>query len=188
MIFLRPNEKIYLVKRRHRVVLMKALFPEFLIFLAAIIVIIFLFFVKFPPWPDWLVNFFPQFAEFNPLFILLFFLSIFLLVLWMVIFITFADYYFDCWIVTNERTIHTELKGLFSRVLASINHDKIQDISVEIQGILPTFFNFGDLHIQTAGEFREFVFKEIPDPKKTKEIIFQAQKESLTQTKKDDVF
>lgn len=187
MIFFRPNEKIYLVKRRHRIVLMKVLFPELLIFLAAIIVIIFLFFIKLPPWPDWLINLVPSLAEFKLRYLLLFLSNVFLMIFWAVIFITLIDYYFDCWIVTNERTIHTELRGIFNRVLASINHDKIQDISVDIRGILPTFFNFGDLHIQTAGEFREFVFREIPDPRKTKEVIFQAQREFLQKMKQNGI-
>lgn len=185
MISFRPNEKIYLVKRRHRIVLMKVLFPELLIFLATIVLMIFLFFIKLPPWPAWLIKFIPSLAEFNLSYLLLFFLSIFLMVFWTLIFITVVDYYFDCWIVTNERTIHTELRGIFNRVLASINHDKIQDITVDIRGILPTFFDFGDLHIQTAGEFREFIFREIPDPRKTKEVIFQAQREFLKQMKEN---
>lgn len=187
MISLRPNEKIYLVKRRHKIVLMKTLFPEFLIFLAAVILTIFLFFIKLPPWPDWLIRFIPQLTEFNLRYLLLFFLSLFLPVFWTLIFVTVVDYYLDCWIVTNERTIHAELRGIFSRVLASINHDQIQDITVEIQGILPIIFNFGDLHIQTAGEFREFVFREIPDPRKTKEAIFQAQREFLKQMKENGI-
>ena len=34
---------------------------------------------------------------------------------------------------------------------------------------------YGNVQIQTAGARREFIFKEIPDPYKTKEIITQAQ-------------
>lgn len=187
MISLRPDEKIYLVKRRHWLILMRNLFPEILIFLAIIILIIVLFFLPLPSWPDWLIRFVPSFSEFEIRYLLLFFLSLLLLVIWTIIFLVATNYYLDCWIVTNERTIHTELRGLFSRIFSSVNHNRIQDITIEIKGFFPTILRFGNLHIQTAGEFREFVFRQIPNPYKTKEVIFKAQKEYLKKMKKDGI-
>jgi len=187
MITFRPNEKIYLIKRRHLVVLIKSLFPELLIFLVTLILMVSLFFIPLPSWPDWLTKFIPSLLEFKIRYLLLFLLSFFVLVFWTTIFLVVTNYYLDCWIVTNERTIHTELRGLFSRVLSSINHDRIQDITIDIHGFFPNILRFGDLHIQTAGEFREFVFRQIPDPYKTKDVIFQAQREFLKKMKKDGV-
>jgi len=187
MISLRPNEKIYLIKRRHWLILMRGLLPELLIFLVTVILMIILFFVPIPSWPSWLINFIPSILEFEIRYLLLFFLSLFLLVLWTIIFLIITNYYLDCWVVTNERTIHTELKGLFSRVLSSVNHNRIQDITIEIKGFFPTILRFGNLYIQTAGEFREFVFRQIPNPYKTKTIIFKAQKEFLKRMKKNGI-
>jgi len=187
MISLRPNEKIYLIKRRHRIVLMRELFPELLIFAVVIILMIIIAFSPLPSLPDWLTRFFPSLLEFNLRYLSLFFLSLFLLILWTVIFFIVTNYYLDYWIVTNERTIQTELRGLFSRVLSDVNHDRIQDITVDVKGFLPTIFHFGDLHIQTAGEFREFVFRQIPDPYETKDIIFKAQREFLEKMKKNGI-
>lgn len=187
MITLRPNEKIYLIKRRHRIILMRELFPELLIFSVILILMIFVDFYPFPSWPDWLIKFFPSFLEYNLRYLLLFFLSILLLVLWTILFLVITNFYLDCWIVTNERTIHTELRGLFSRVLSSVNHDRIQDITVDVHGFLPTVFHFGNLIIQTAGELGKFTFQQIPDPYKTKDVIFEAQKEFLNKSKKDGI-
>ncbi|MBZ9578560.1 PH domain-containing protein [Patescibacteria group bacterium] len=187
MITLRPNEKIYLIKRRHWLILMRSLLPEFLIFLATIILMITLIFIPLPSWPNWLTNFIPSILELEIRYLSLFLLSLFLLVIWTISFLIVTNYYLDCWIVTNERTIHTELRGLFSRIFSSINHDKIQDITIEIQGFFPAILRFGDLYIQTAGEFREFVFRQIPQPHKTRVIIFKAQKEFLKRMKKDGV-
>ena len=39
----------------------------------------------------------------------------------------FADYYLDLWVVTNQRSIRIELRGLFSRNTISINHDRVQE-------------------------------------------------------------
>lgn len=184
MISLRQNEKVYLIKHRHRVVLMKSLSLEILIF-GAIIIFIFLLFSTPISWPNFLIKFIPSLLEFEIRNLLLFFLSLLLLILWAIIFFIITDYYLDCWIVTNERTIHTKLRGLFNRISSSVNHDRIQDITIDIRGILPTILNYGNLSIQTAGEFRQFVFEQIPDPYKTRDIIFKAQKEYLKKMKKD---
>lgn len=186
MITLNPDEKIYLIKRRHRIVLMAELIPGILIFFFIILGMITLFFIPFPSLPEMLLNFFPEIANVNLRYILLFSLSLLLLIFWLIIFIIITNYYLDSWIVTNQRTIHTELRSLFSRILSSVPHNRIQDITIEVHGILPTIFRFGDLHIQTAGEFREFVFRQIPDPYKTKEIIFKAKREFLEQLKKSE--
>jgi hypothetical protein len=52
---------------------------------------------------------------------------------------------------------------------------------------LPTIFHFGNLHIQTAGEFREFVMRQISDPEIVKQVIFEAQRDYLKQLKKDEL-
>jgi len=184
MIILEPDEKIYLINRRHKYVLLKMLIPEALIFLIIAVFMILILFINLPAWPGWLINFLPPLALLNLGYLLLFFFSLLLQIFWLIIFLTITNYYFDCWIVTNKRTIHTELKALFSRLLSSVSHDKIQDITVDVHGIFPTILRFGDLKIQTAGGFREFIFQDIPDPFKTKEIIFQAQKEFFKRDEK----
>ena len=177
MITLDPEEKIHLITRRHIYVLLNWLIPEALIFLIIILFMVGFLFIELPDWPDWLINFFPSIAFYNLRYLLLFFLSLFLQIFWIVIFLTVTNYYFDCWVVTDRRTIHTELRALFSRVSSSVSHDKIQDITIDVHGILQTVLKFGDLKIQTAGGFREFIFQDIPEPFKAKEIIFRAQKE-----------
>jgi uncharacterized membrane protein YdbT with pleckstrin-like domain len=185
MITLQPNEKIILIKHRHQFALMREIFPQFLIFIALLILVIYLFFSQNLSWPSFLVKFFPSISRYNLTNLLLFFLSLFLLILWLIIFLTLTTLYLDYWLITDQRTIHAELKGIFSREIASVNHDKIQDITVDIKGLFPTLFHFGDLHIQTAGEFRELVFEEIPEPERTKDIILAAQREFLKQIKND---
>lgn len=153
--------------------------PAFLFFFLIAIGILFLIF-SFPlSWPKIFSNFAPALAQFNLSYLLLFFLSLSLLVLWLVISLIFMNYYLDCWIITNQRTAYFELRGLFNRIFCSVPHDKIQDITIDIRGILPTVFRFGDVHVQTAGGFREFVCRQIPDPHETKEIIFKAKREFL---------
>lgn len=184
MIILEPGEKIHLITRRHRYVLIRLLMPEILFFLVVIIFMASLLFVELPGWPDFLIDFFPGIIFLKLRYLLLFLFSLFLQFLWLIIFLTFINYYFDCWVVTDRRTIHTELRALFSRILSSVPHDRIQDITIDIHGIFPTIWRFGNLKIQTAGGFREFIFKQIPEPYKTKKLIFQVQREFLEKNKR----
>lgn len=91
--------------------------------------------------------------------------------LWLYFCITFVDYFLDVWIVTDMRILDVEQRGLFNREISECYLSKIQDVTVETKGIMSTFLNFGDLHIQTAAEKREFVFQQIADPNKVKNII-----------------
>lgn len=77
-------------------------------------------------------------------------------------FANFVDYYLDVWIVTNERIINIEQKGLFSREISEKELGQMQDITSDVDGFLPTVLNYGNVYIQTAAEKERFVFKEIP--------------------------
>ncbi len=178
MIALRENEKIYLVKRKHYLILSRDLLGVVLLFIGGLVSMFVLFFVPIS-FPESLTETFPFLLSYEARVFALYFLSIFLFFLWQIAFIIFTNYYLDCWIVTDRRTIHTEINSLFNRVLSSISLDKIQDATVTVSGIIPTFLRYGDLQIQTAGKFHEFIFKQIPEPYKTKEFIFEIQRKYL---------
>ncbi len=97
--------------------------------------------------------------------------SLALLLLWMSIFIIWTDYYLDILILTNKHVIDVEQKGLFSRELSTFRLDKIQDVTTEVSGLIPTFLKFGTIHIQTAGEDRDFLIRGIPKPFDVRHII-----------------
>lgn len=103
--------------------------------------------------------------------IMTFFENLLILALWVYAFLIWIDYYFDIWIVTNERLINIEQKGLFMRRVSELEYDKVQDITVQVAGFLPTVINYGDVMIQTAGETENFHFRTVSDPYKIKEII-----------------
>jgi hypothetical protein len=186
MIKLREDEKIVLFKRRHHLVLIKSVLGVSFLFLIALFSMIFVFFGSFS-FSESLTEVFPFLLKYEAKILALYFLSLFLLVSWQVIFMILANYYLDCWIVTNQRTIHTELKALFNRTLSSVPHHRVQDITVNVSGIFPTFFRYGDLQIQTAGKFHEFVFKQISEPYKTKEIIFEYQRKYFNRLREKGV-
>ncbi|MCX6761712.1 MAG: PH domain-containing protein [Candidatus Moranbacteria bacterium] len=102
--------------------------------------------------------------------------NIFFIFIWLFFFIIWIDYYFDVWIVTNERIVNIEQNGLFSRDVSELELERVQDITVEVLGIIPTFLNYGDLYVQTAGETERFIFKHVPNPYGIKDLIMNLQK------------
>lgn len=101
-----------------------------------------------------------------------------ILVLWLYAFIVWIDYYLDVWIITTERVINIEQRGLFLRRMSELNFGKIQDVTAEVEGFIPTILNYGDVHIQTAGEEERFVFRQIPDPYKIKTAVMKMSREA----------
>jgi len=185
MLQFKEEEKIILIKRRHWLVLLLHLLPLAFIFIAVLVALVTLPFISLGELSDWLLRT-ESLTEFSLKFEVAFLLSLLLLILWQILFVQLAHYYLDTWIVTNQRTVHTELIGLFNRFLTSIYHDRIQDVSADVKGILPTLVGYGNVQIQTAGAHREFVFKDIPEPYETKEIITQAQMEYLKRVRSDN--
>ena len=97
----------------------------------------------------------------------------FLLFIWFYAFLVWIDYYLDTWIITNERIINIEQKGLFSREISELRLENIQDVTTEVGGFLPTILNFGYVYIQTAAERERFIFEQVPDPYTIKNLAMQ---------------
>ena len=89
-----------------------------------------------------------------------------------------VDYYLDLWLVTNQRIINVEQRGFFSREVSVCNLSRIQDVSVEVNGPLQTLMDFGDVHVQTAGEAREFLFHQVPRPREVQEKIIELNRQT----------
>jgi uncharacterized membrane protein YdbT with pleckstrin-like domain len=91
---------------------------------------------------------------------------------WIRLFSIWTDYYLDSWTLTNKRIIDVEQQGYFSRTVGSFRIEKIQDVTIAMQGILQSLLNFGDIRVETAGgDILTFTMKEIADPKRVKDLI-----------------
>lgn len=106
-------------------------------------------------------------------------LTAYYLFLWLFFFTVVVDYYLDVWIVTNERIVSIEQEGLFHRIIAEQSIVRIQDVTSEVQGIFPTFLNFGHVFVQTAGERERFIFLQVPNPEQVKKVTIQAHAEAV---------
>lgn len=96
---------------------------------------------------------------------------LFILLVWIYAFIAWTDYFLDTWIVTEKRIIDFELKGLFSRDIATVRIEDVQDLKITVVGFLNTFLKIGNISIQTAGSDKEFMIKNARDPEEAKKAI-----------------
>ena len=80
------------------------------------------------------------------------------------IFVSFLHWYFNIYIVTNERVVDIDWVSLLYKHFASTRLDKVQDVSYKQACILDLFFNFGHVYIQTAGSEQNFEFAAVPKP------------------------
>ncbi|MBI2096107.1 MAG: PH domain-containing protein [Candidatus Taylorbacteria bacterium] len=109
-----------------------------------------------------------------------FFYILWLLVLWVYLFLIWTDYYLDIWLITDRRIVDIEQKGMFHREISSFRLDNIQDITIDIAGIIATSLKFGNVHVQTAGAVMEnFIIRSAHDPERIKRIIIDAQNKMI---------
>jgi len=87
-----------------------------------------------------------------------------LLLLWIAFFISWTNYYLDVWLITTKRVMSIEQTGLFRRTVSAFRRERIQDVTVSVNGIMAHLFNFGDVSVQTASESKPFVIHEAPRP------------------------
>lgn len=95
----------------------------------------------------------------------------YLFFVWLLFFFSIIDYILDVWVVTNERIINIEQNGFFSRTIAEQHLSKIQDVSSDVHGFWPTIWKYGNVTVQTAGEFGKFHMEEVPNPDRIRDML-----------------
>lgn len=80
------------------------------------------------------------------------------------LFIIWVLYRLNMYIVTNERVVDVNQRGLFSHHVSELNIEKIEDVTSEVNGILGHLFDYGTVYIQTAGTKERFEFEHVPNP------------------------
>lgn len=87
-------------------------------------------------------------------------------------FILWSDYYLDVWIITNKRLIDIQQKGLFNRSVSELGMDKVQDVTIKVNGFVQTLLKFGSLEVQTASQ-STFTIVDAPSLYEAKELILR---------------
>lgn len=144
------GEKIEMILHRHSLIM----FGNALLFIVLLSI-------------PWVFKFFiaPQFQEiWNDKFIhpIIFMAgSIYLLYILLFFYSNFIDYWLDVWVISNERIISVEQKGLFARTFAESKLYRLQDVSSKIEGFLPTMFHYGDVVVQISTSTQNAVIHQV---------------------------
>ncbi len=80
-------------------------------------------------------------------------------------------------ILTNQRILDIQQKGFFSNQISEAELSRIQDVSSDIKGILPTLFGFGSVTIRTASKDSLLVLRNTGNPYDVQQAIVRALKE-----------
>ncbi|MBI3386003.1 PH domain-containing protein [Candidatus Gottesmanbacteria bacterium] len=85
--------------------------------------------------------------------------------------ISFLRWFFNIYIVTNQRVVDIDFKYLLYKMFSEANLSKIQDINYASGGIFAAAFNFGDVTVETAGEVPNIEFDKVPHPERVVQTI-----------------
>jgi membrane protein YdbS with pleckstrin-like domain len=149
----REDEEVKFILRRHPITLVPVVFIS--CFMVVLPLAAYSFFIA-PTFPFFLRE------PYHDFYFLL--TTIYYGFLWIILFIEWLDYYLDVWIITNQRILDIQQKNLFHRVASEIDLKRVQDISSTVEGPLQTFFQYGDIQIQTASENNLINPRQVPHP------------------------
>lgn len=156
-IHIQPDEKILLVVRKHWFVQLVEALPILFVGIVPFIVVIFI----------------APYISAHPS-VITFLTSVWLLIIWMMIFTVWTNYYLDIWIVTDKRVVNVNQIHLFRREVSTLRIERVQDVKVETPGFFATLFSFGNLQVQTAGPEAAFYFiNSIPHASQVRNTILK---------------
>lgn len=148
----RPNEKVIIILKQHPIFLLKGIIISLIIIF--MIVSMFYFFK---------INASTIIALIFGIFTIIF-INLYYLYLW----------YNDLYVLTNQRIIDVDQKGLFNRVLAETSLDQIQEIKVQMTGPISHLLGIGTIVVQTAGPSENLILELVPNPFMSQKIINKA--------------
>ena len=89
-------------------------------------------------------------------------------------------WYWNALVVTSIRVIDVDQRGFFHRSVSDARYEKVEDISVEIRGMVATLFHLGTVRLQTAGAHARIELQTVPRPELIQELIGRLQEEAGT--------
>lgn len=80
------------------------------------------------------------------------------------IFINFISWFYNISLVTTTRIVDIDFSDLIYQNVAVTRLNLVEDVDYTQVGFIRSFFNFGDVFVQTAGEKPNFDFLAVPKP------------------------
>lgn len=86
-------------------------------------------------------------------------------------FVNYITWYFNLFLITNKRIIEVNYADLVYKNVSATKLTLIQDASYKQVGVLRSFFDYGDVLLQTAGSLDNFSFEAVPKPEKVVQMV-----------------
>lgn len=148
-----PEEKVVLLLRKHPITNLGWISIASIMFISPAFLTVFSFFDALP-------------APFKLVLTLIWYLITLAYVLEQ-----FLSWFFQVNFITDERVIDVNFVTLMYREMSDANIEDIQEVTVEMGGAIRTFFNYGNVLIQTAAEQQYIDFEAVPNPDKVAQIL-----------------
>ncbi|HSD55599.1 MAG TPA: PH domain-containing protein, partial [Candidatus Saccharimonadales bacterium] len=97
----------------------------------------------------------------------------------LMLFVSTIIYWQNQWVITTDSITQITQNGLFGRHVSQLSMENLEDVTVNQDGILPHMFNYGTLHLETAGERSKFIFPYCPNPNQVAREILDTHEKFL---------
>ncbi|MCX6779351.1 MAG: PH domain-containing protein, partial [Candidatus Magasanikbacteria bacterium] len=97
-------------------------------------------------------------------------------------FVLFRTLFFwrtNVFIVTNQRVVRIEQKGVLNKIVTDLNFYNIRSISYKIKGVFPTIFRYGKIIIETNDAKGVTEINRIHKPAEAVDIMAQIQQKQM---------
>ena len=86
-------------------------------------------------------------------------------------FFNFITYFFNVGIVTRKRIVDVDFSSVIRKEVSETLINRVEDITARNSGYFSSLFNFGNVHVQTAGALETIEFINVPRPTDVVKII-----------------
>jgi membrane protein YdbS with pleckstrin-like domain len=154
-----PDEKILLFLRPHFITNALWIFIAFILALIPIFFLIFRINFVFLEVPSLPFGFVAIFAIF------------YYLLIFSYTFVNFINWFYNVLLVTQKRVVDVDYSDIVVHNIAFTKLTHVQEVNYTQAGFIRSFFNFGDIFIQTAGPEINLEGLSVPQPRRAAQIM-----------------
>lgn len=98
-------------------------------------------------------------------------LSLYYLVVFAYAFVNFLTWFYNVFLVTNERVVDIDFSNIVYHQVAATKIDLVEDVHYDQIGFIPSLFDFGTIFLSTASNEDIFEAINVPHPAQGVQII-----------------
>ena len=109
--------------------------------------------------------------DFLPSNFILLILVFYFLLLTGFIFVNYITWFYNVSLVTNKRIIDIDFSSIVFENVDATKLTQVEDVGYNQIGIIRSIFDYGDVHVHTAGPVSNFDFLAVPHPERVIKVI-----------------